>query len=244
MDFYDQAKKVFGKLGQNINEHISRFKNTQNKEPPYNCVDHWKSLETLRNFGEDVAKCVGATADDIWESLLTLGETTKKYTGPAAEEAKRHMEIIGKKLSEQVDTISEDASKIDWESLPSDALEWAKNNPDKVVAMIAMIAGPLIARAAVPHILEAFGYAQAGVRANSIASQAHSAIGFVQKGSWFSTFQSAGSGGAALGTVQNVVGGAVGVAGAGANVPIIMEAVHEGQSDDSGKARKKSKSKL
>jgi hypothetical protein len=98
------------------------------------------TLQGLGNFGEEVGKNLGATADDVWKALLGAHEEVGKHVGGALDNAK----------------------SFGWEAAAKAVKEWVVQHPELAVAIAAALAGS-VAVMAVPPVLGALGFTEGGV---------------------------------------------------------------------------------
>lgn len=211
------------------------------------------TLKAISSFGVWAGQSVGGTAEGIWQGLLGAGEEIGKHTQPFIQELAKSLEDGGHTVRDHLLKAIADPSTINWVSLPREIRDWMESHPERVIGIIiSILAGPLAA-AAVPAILQAFGFGAGGVAAGvclsasdvkstltsagSIAAGIQAGIGDVAAGSLFATLASAGAEGAGLVIVQSIAGTLAGMAGiAGIAVPALVVGAAEDTERDEEKS--------
>ncbi|KAG9185285.1 hypothetical protein G6011_07829 [Alternaria panax] len=140
----------------------------------------WKFID---DFGEDMAKRLGSTADDFWQKLSS-GDLLKDIS-PASWPT---IEFTQKDLSGFSENIK----------------EWILSNPGQFATLLACIAsGPIVA-AVTPAMLGLVGFTPIGIAGGSMASAFQATVGPIATGSAFAILTSAGMGGYGLAIVQAI----------------------------------------
>ncbi|RYN66542.1 hypothetical protein AA0118_g2786 [Alternaria tenuissima] len=170
-----QATSFVQSTFNNANQRLSQLID----EKPHEDFD-WKFIE---DFGEDMAKRLGSTADDFWQKM-TSGDLLKD---------------IGQITLPEIEFTREDLSGF------SERLkEWILSNPKQFTTLVACIAsGPTIA-VVTPAMLGLVGFTPLGIAGGSLAAGFQAAVGPIAAGSAFAILTSAGMGGYGLGVVQAI----------------------------------------
>ncbi|KAL1792782.1 hypothetical protein ACET3X_009289 [Alternaria dauci] len=199
--FSADARKALSALGREVGSHAapiansasrhaillarSAFNNANQHLPQHPGEKLHKDIDWnfIEDFGQDMAKRLGSTADDFWQ---------KTSSGHLLED-------IGQATLPKIDFTQEDLSGF------SERLkEWIVSNPKQFTTLLACIAsGPIVA-VITPTMLGLVGFTPIGIAAGSLASAFQASVGPIAAGSAFAVLTSAGMGGYGLGIVQAI----------------------------------------
>ncbi|KAF2130989.1 hypothetical protein P153DRAFT_365611 [Dothidotthia symphoricarpi CBS 119687] len=166
---------------------------------------------SLTRFGEDTGKLVGATADEVWTSLLSgqMLDAVSQKGGSMFENVREHVPGLGDRV-----------------------VAWIVQHPKEAAALVACILAAPAAMAVTPAALGLAGFTAGGTVAGSLAAAAQAGIGHVAIGSLFAVLQSAGAGGSGLIAVKAVAGSSVMTGTCSAAAVSFLEAMKKGKNGE------------